>query len=383
MQKILIATDYFYPHWTGISKGIYNLIRALAGKLDCTILTVRYDPTLAKEEKLFSAKVVRVSYQFKLSRSCYSLTAFLRLAREALRHDVVLINSPSANVLPFSLIAKLLGKKLIIFHQGDLILGKGFLNRMLELIYDFSTAISFRLADRISSYTIDYAQHSRSLKPFLKKFHPSLLPLHLAEIVDLTSSKLKPLQELRTKKNLLIGFGGRFVEEKGFDILFKAIPMFIEKYKREIQSEAIHFVFAGETNIFYENFFERNQELLKSVSDYVTILGLLNEEELRVFLETIDLFVVPSRSECFNLFQAEAALCKKPLVVSNIPGARVITKETGFGSLFESENPESLAEALLITAKNRQKIIEKNYGKVLTLLDNQKATQSFLELIDC
>ena len=26
-MKILIVTDYFYPHWTGISKSLYYLVK--------------------------------------------------------------------------------------------------------------------------------------------------------------------------------------------------------------------------------------------------------------------------------------------------------------------------------------------------------------------
>lgn len=51
-KKLLIISDYFYPHWTGLSKSFYYLIEALDSTLDCTVLTVRFKPDLKKRRKI-------------------------------------------------------------------------------------------------------------------------------------------------------------------------------------------------------------------------------------------------------------------------------------------------------------------------------------------
>src|SRR5258708_39765805 len=124
-QRLLLVTDFFYPHWTGIAKSVFSLTQSLQEKFAITVLTIRFDKQLQKYEKLDLITIIRSNYFLTISRSKYSLAImgdFLRLVGQS---DYVLINSPSANIVFFSLFAKLFGKKLLIFHQGDLILPPG------------------------------------------------------------------------------------------------------------------------------------------------------------------------------------------------------------------------------------------------------------------
>ena len=177
--RLLLVTDFFYPHWTGISKSVFSLTQSLQEKFAITVLTVRFDKKLGEYEKLGKVRVLRSAYLLSISRSKYSFAIFWDFLREVLQTDIVLINSPSANIVFFAVFAKLFGKKLLIFHQGDLILPPGFSNNIIEKMFYLSCFISFSLADRVTSYTSDYAHHSRVLKPFLKKFTPILLPVVL------------------------------------------------------------------------------------------------------------------------------------------------------------------------------------------------------------
>ena len=369
-QRLLLVTDFFYPHWTGISKSVYSLTKALAESLAITVLTVRFDKSLKRQEKIVNVSIVRSNYSLTVSRSKYSLAIlwdFLRLVRKT---DIVLVNSPSANIVFFSLFAKLFGKKLFIFHQGDLILPTGLSNRIIEKVFDLSCFLSFSFADKVSTYTEDYAKHSRVIKPFLKKFTPVLLPINMG---SKSPGKLPVLTKLKQKKKLVFGFAGRFVEEKGFDILFRAIPQVIEKLP------TAHFVVAGQ-EMSYEDFFEKNQELFTSVKKYLTFVGLLKNEELQQFYSDIDCILVPSRSDCFNLVQAEAMLCGTPALVSDIPGLRYLVKKSGFGLTFQSESPEALAQAIIEFEKEKHEIL-KNEKNLRELLDNKRIFEKAYDFI--
>lgn len=373
-MKVLIVTDFFHPHWTGVSKSIFNATQALSAEFDFTVLTVRYKKELSFFENLSGVKVIRTIPFFSFSRAKYSLALVFRAIKLIRGSQVVMINSPCSNVLPIAVLSKLLRKKLLIFHQGDLILPHGLVNGLIEKIFDLCTRLSCILADKVSTYTKDYALHSRVLKPFLKKFEPIIWPLpefkksnliHQKPVASKISIKL---QKLKKNKTTIFGFAGRFVEEKGFDVLFKAIAQLDLKQKK------IHFVFAGETDVKYEHTFTKNLPKLSQIKDRITFLGLLSGEELCSFYQSIDCFILSSRSECFALVQPESMAQKKPVIAPNIPGARQVVKQTRFGWLFESEDEKSLARAIC-KAKENLDSVQANYYQVEKMFDYEKLSQ--------
>lgn len=373
-KKMLIVSDYFYPHWTGISKSLYYMLEAISDLYTITVLTVRYDANLRKEESLFNSKIIREPVLFSLSRAKYSLLLVFKAIPLIYTSDVVFINSPCTNILPIAILSKLFHKKLLIFHQGDLLLPKGIFNRILEKIFDIFSHYSAKMADKLATYTQDYAENSRILKKYLKKTSAIVMPVVLAQ-PDISCEKLHFLNQMKKEKKIIFGFAGRFVEEKGFDVLFDAIPLII----REIPDA--HFVFAGETNMKYEDFFEENREKFEKVKSYLSIVGLLDSACLSAFYQKLDFLIVPSRSDCFNLVQAEAMLMKVPVIVSNIPGARDLVKTTHFGEIFISENSLDLANVVSRAYKERKKLGE-YYPSVIEYLNNQKNVKKIREFIE-
>jgi len=371
--KLLIVSDYFYPHWTGIAKSLYFMIQAIEKEYDITILTVNYTNNLPKKEKLFSSKIIRVPFQLSFSRSKYSFLYIIKFFSLIKSYDIIFINSPCVNILPVAMITKLFGKKLRIFHQGDLILPGGLANRIIETIFNISSFISFLLSDKISTYTLDYAEHSRIMKYFLKKTYPVIFPISFSQ----EKQRFQKLEKIKLLKEqyILFGFAGRFVEEKGFDVLFDAIPDIVKEIPKA------HFIYAGEVNMGYEHFFEKNKEKYENVKQYISCIGLLNDACMTEFYKLIDFIIIPSRSDCFNLVQAEAMLSGVPSIVSDIPGARVLVKETGFGDIFQTENPGDLVEKLM-NATVRKKDLETNYKKVLKFLEYTYNVTKIREFIE-
>ena len=394
--KVLIVADYFYPHWTGISKSLLYLTQSLKKDIDFTVVTVKFNPKLKSYESAMGIRIFRENYLLNISRVKYSPQIIFKFISEIKKNDVILINSPCSNILPISILTKLFGKKLLVFHQGDLILPSVSINRLIETIFDVSSFISFSLADKISTYTLDYAENSRVMKPFLSKLTPLLLPIPtnviLNEVKDLSRMREQTsnngstslpqndkvgiiIKNLKKQNKLFIGFAGRFVEEKGFDILFESIPNIIKNIPNA------HFVFAGETNISYENFYKKNLIKINLLKKHLTFLGLLDNQQMHEFYKNIELIIVPSRSDCFNLVQAEAMLNKVPSIVSNIPGARFLVKKTGFGRIFQNENPASLTSQMIYAVKHKEEML-KNYPRLLDTLDNNINTKLIKKFIE-
>lgn len=378
MKKITIVSDFYPPHWTGIAKSIFYLADSIKEEFLTTVLTVKFEKKLKSTEKSKSLIIKRFPASFSLSRAKFSFALIFYFLKNIKHSDVVLINSPSIHILPISVICKIFKKKLIIFHQGDLILPKGIINYLIQKCFDFTSFISFALADQLATYTQDYAKNSRLLKKFPKKTQSLILPLPYFSNTQLSlqfDKQLKSrLNALKKKKTFLIGFAGRFVEEKGFDVLLEAM------IKLRKKRDDFFLIFAGETNISYEKTFFKDQALIKKLKDNLIFLGLLNDMQLNTFYQSLDLFILPSRSECFGLVQAEAMANKTPVIVSDIPGAREPVKQTGYGLLFTSKNPEALMvniEKMLSNLKS----FDENYKKVRQYFDQEKAQQDLLNFL--
>jgi glycosyltransferase involved in cell wall biosynthesis len=379
MKKITIVSDFYVPHWTGISKSIAYLAEAIKEDFVTSILTVRFDKNLALEEEKAGLKIIRRPYFFSLSRAKFSLSLIFYFLKNINKTDLVLINSPSIHILPISLIAKLFRKKILIFHQGDLVLPKGILNFLIEFLFNLSSLMSFYLATQLATYTEDYAFNSRLLKKFPKKTMAFIPPLpYFSEASEQKKSDIKiknKLLKIKKDKKFLIGFAGRFTEEKGFDVLLKAGLELSKKRKDFV------LIFAGQTNIAYEKTFSKNKTLVDALKNQLIFLGLLNDSQLKAFYQSLDLFVLPSRSECFALVQAEAMAQKTPVLVSNIVGARDAVKQTNFGLLFESEDADDLAKKIERCLAKLQ-IFDNRSAKISEYFDYKKSKESLLNFLN-
>ena len=259
--------------------------------------------------------------------------------------------------------AKIFRKTCVIYHQGDLKLprltGNFIVNKFLEIMFDVFTIPAFFLTDIASTYTRDYAESSRAMKYSLYKFRP-YIPTY---ILSTKHPSIHIKQKLATlkKKHTLVGFAGRFVEEKGYDVLFQAIPTILQK------NPQAHFIFAGKTNIDYEPFYEYVAPYLKKHKTDITFFGLLSEGDYRLFFESLDAFVISSRSDCFPTTQIEAVIQGIPVVCTDIPGARMLVKETGIGEIVPAEDPLALAESIVKVTLHSQKY-RQHHEDVITFL---------------
>jgi len=388
--KLLVVSDFYYPHWTGLAQSFMHYLSAIQDEFSTQVRTVQFRVDLPKCSQVNKVVVWRSAALLSLSRAKLSLQYLTDVWRAAAVTDTILVNSPSAHIAWVAAIALFRGKRLVVFHNGDLLLPKGGINKVVEYIFDISTHFACLVAQSVGTYTQDYAKHSRILSKHLHKCRAvgiPLLPTPTKPEVTPKQAQLSTAQmavqsaQLRTVKNLsktytqkqLVGFAGRFVEEKGFDILFAAIPLVLK------HNPNCMFVFAGEVAMGYERFFERNEALYKAVKSHVVLLGLLDGEALEEFYRQIDIFVLPSRSDCFALVQAEAAFHQVPLVVSDIPGARDLVTTTGCGLLFTSENHLDLAAKIIQVLE--QPLAYQRKQAVADYFDYAKRTRSFKQLL--
>ena len=349
MIRVLTVLSYYHPHWTGLTTHAVRVAEGLAARgLGITVLTTRHAPHLPARETLRGVQVIRLWPALRFSRGMITPAFALAAARLIAAHDVVHMHTPLPEALLVGMLCRLESRPLLMTHHGDIVMPRGALNRLLESAAHLVLWGAGHVADAVTSYSRDYAEHSRLLGHLRHKLLSVYPPVELPPPVRGAAREWRARLGLEAK--VVIGFAGRWVEEKGFDLLLRAFPLV-----RQALPES-HLVFAGEINVVYEDFFARCRPLLDACAEHITLLGLLRDpQELAHFYAMCDLFVQPSRSDMMGLAQVEAMLSGTPVVTSDVPGARMVVRETGFGQLVPPEDPRALAAAIVDTWRHRDR----------------------------
>jgi glycosyltransferase involved in cell wall biosynthesis len=307
---------------------------------EVTVLCARHSMDLKRDEMVNGVRIVRLWAPIHLSRGMVMPAYPLALYQFMKRYDLIFTNTPMLETALVALMAQIAGKSVVSTHHGDLVLPPGLSNRIIQFIMFQLYKFMAKRAYRLIGYSHDYADHSYYLKPFMEKVSIIYPPIRIPE------PNLDRARQLRAQWSHeggpVIGYSGRFVQEKRPDLLIKSLDTINTKYPNA------RIVFAGEYDIKYENTWEMHRELVERYKDQLIFLGLLKEsQQLADFYAALDLLVLPSDTECFALAQVEAMLCGAPVVMTDTPGGRVPVTETGMGIIVPRGNSQAIGQAVL------------------------------------
>jgi glycosyltransferase involved in cell wall biosynthesis len=135
----------------------------------------------------------------------------------------------------------------------------------------------------------------------------------------------------------LIGAMGVFRRKKGFHIFIRALSI--------LKEEGIGFkaVIAGKGQLYY---YLKYLRIKLNLQDELTIRGWVSNDERDRFVDDIDLYVLPSRTETFGMVVVEAMARMKRVIATKCGGPEEIITCGVNGYLVEKENPEDLARQL-------------------------------------
>jgi glycosyltransferase involved in cell wall biosynthesis len=374
-MKILIVLTYYVPHRTGLTLHVQRVAEALAERgHEVTVLTSRYTEELARDETINGVRIVRLWPAVRISRTqvmpAFPLAAW-RLVGE---HDVISLHSPLPEASLVAWIARLRGKPLVVTHHGDVIMPDGWYNRMIESLMFSSYRAAAQYATTVIAYTQDYAEHSKYLCAVPEKVRPIYPPIAIPAPDEEGVAAMREEYDLQDRT--VIGYAGRFVEEKRPDLLIRTIPRLMETFPD------LRIVFAGEYRIRYEDFFERCAPLVEKFRDQLVFLGLLRDEQKLADLYALfDVLALPSGSECFGLVQVEAMLCGTPVVVSDTPGAREVVRVTGMGKIFPQGDVRALAAALQEVLAGPEKYV-KPTDRISGIFNLRRTVDAYEEVLE-
>ena len=372
--KILMLLLYYHPHPTGLTYLAQLIAEGLARRgHEVTVLVARHSKETPLGESMYNGvRVIRLWAPIRISRGCIMPSYPLSLYRLLRQHDVVTMFTPMFESALAAFLARAAGLKVVACHSSDLILPTSvpnkFVTRMMSAIFRYMA----RHAACIISLSADYADNSAWLAPFRSKVRPVYPPVVIPE-PDMECAKRLRAQ-LQCDDGPLIGFSGRFVEEKRPELLIRSLEIINTKYPKA------RLLFTGQHQIPYENTWDRHRPLMERFSAQLKFLGLLEtKQELANFYAACDIFVLPSDSEGFALAQVEAMLCGTPVVLTDIPGGRVPVQETGMGKLAKPGDWRSIGETIIEVLDNRERFVKSRaeIAEVFSLddsLDRYEAT---------
>jgi glycosyltransferase involved in cell wall biosynthesis len=351
--SILICLLYYLPHRTGLTLYVRQLAERLAARGHrVTVLCAHHSADTPLGESVENGvRVVRLwPLPFGISRGMI-LPGYPRaLARLIREHDVVSVHTPMLETALIGLAARAMGKRVVVTHHGDLVLPAGALNRVITAVMFAFYRTLASAAPALVCHTLDYARHSEYLSPYLEKV------VVIPPFVDVPAPDAERVRELRRAWSPdggpIIGFAGRFVEEKRPDLLIRSL----EVVNRAFPGARI--VFAGQHQIPYETYWPRHQPLVDRFRDQLTFLGVVpSRGEMANFYAACDVLALPSDTECFALVQVEAMLCGTPVVMTDTPGGRVPVQLTGMGKIVPRDDWRALGEGIVEVLSDRARFV--------------------------
>lgn len=367
-KRLLIVVNYFHPYVSGVSEYARKVAASLAAYHEVTVLTGRHLPDLPEQEFFEGYSLVRAKPLFFLDKGYISfdfVADFIRLSRQC---DVINLHLP---MLESGLLSLLASRPLLVTYQCDMAIVGGLLSRLAVLGVRLSMRLAIARSKAVMVLSKDYAKSSPMVRGCLGKVI-EVAPPNRFEYQNMGSpSRLR-------SPNLVLGFVGRFVLEKGIEVIIEAA--------RILKNEPLEFWLAGDyKDVAGGSVYERLKGDIESLGGRVRLLGRLSNNDLIDFYRNIDVLLLPStnRFEAFGMVQMEAMTFGATVVTSDMPGVRETVRKTKIGQLCEPGSGVSLADAILRARAERKSISRDDVrAAVFREFSNRRFVGDYLAMVN-
>jgi glycosyltransferase involved in cell wall biosynthesis len=314
--------------------GAENLIIQIIRNLDKNKYNISIASFSEKGELFEDYKNLGVEiYIFPQKRNI--LSSIIRFAFFLRKHRINCIHIHLTGTFSFAVtIAKLMNIQNIIIHWHNVYYlntkrlspFKRFLSRSI-LKYSGRVAHSIiAISSKVKEYNCKaFKIDSRKVTIIYNAIDFSLIP--------------KQKKEFRNNNDMLIGSIGRISEQKGYDILLKAIKIVKESYPN-IKLEIVGAYDDKDNDCFQEL---NNLTNKLDINESVCFLGALPYQRVYEHLFNWSIFVLASKWEGFGLVIIEAMASGKPVIASNVDAIPEIIDDGNTGLLFRVNDPVDLS----------------------------------------
>ncbi len=378
--RVLVLTSTF-PRWENDSEPafVFELCRRLTFAFDITVLSPR-TPDSKKQENMAGVRVIRYPYFFQ------------RWEKLAM-HGGGILNRLKTNPLNYFLVplfllgqlwavVRLLRKERFDVIHAHWLIPQGFIavlglmlsRRRIPLLCTSHGSDIYALRgvflERIKRWIMDQSQaltvvsHAMKNKVVGMGVTPDKVKV-ISMGVDLKSLFTPGHQLTRSVRELL--FVGRLVPGKGIEVLFKAMPIIIDK-KPDIR---LLLAGAGPLEGELRRWAKENQ-----ISNHVNFLGMVKQSLLPDLYRRAALAVFPfemtksGAQEGFGLVVVEAMGCGCPVIAGDLPALHDIIAHEESGLISPPGNVQVLAESIMrllddsdlrfrLADEGRKRVVEK------------------------
>ena len=325
----ILQLGKFYPIRGGVEKVMYDLMLGLSEDgIDCDMLCASTEDYPAGTIQLNKhGAVIVVPTQVKAAATMLAPAMISRLRRIARYYDIIHVHHPDPMACLALYLSGYKGKVVLHWHS-DILKQK----TLLKLYAPLQNWLIKR-ADVIVGTTPVYVAES----PFLKKVQEKIdyIPIGVSELQS-DPDKVAAIRKQYNDKTLIFSLG-RLVEYKGYEHLIRAASILDDNF---------HIIIGGKGPLQVSL-----QALINelNVSDKVTLLGFVADEDIADYYAACDIFCLSSiwKTEAFAIVQIEAMAFGKPIVTTHIPGSGVswVNEHHTSGLVVDKEDPQALAEA--------------------------------------
>ena len=344
-MRILTALTYYRPHYSGLTIYAERLARALVQRgHPVTVLTSRYAADLLEDELCDGVHVTRLPVGLKISKGVLMPSMLWRAWKAVQQAEIVHLHLPQLDAALIALYARLQRKPVVLTYHCDLLLPRGFINALANLVSNITNHISAILSHAIVTNTQDYAESSPFLRGYIKKVQAIYVP------VELTPVSPADLDALRQKARIqpgqrIISMVARLATEKGVEYLAHALPGVLARHPQA------RVLYAGQyLNVWGEQAYARRlAPLIEQLGERWQFLGIISDVEKSALYHLSDVVTVPAvnSTESIGISQVEAMTCGTPVVASDLPGVRLPVQLTRMGLIVPPGNADALAQAII------------------------------------
>jgi len=342
--RLCIVTHTFLPHIGGIERVVYEQNKRLLHRnFEPTVVTNRIDTP--KSYVVDGIKVecygsLNTGFRLGIPYSIPTVTSLETFLKAVKSSEIV-----HAHGHPYltSLIAAKLAKrysKPFVLTQHNTFIEYDSVFDSVERLNDLAVGKeTLKEADKIitvSNATKDYVLSLGAKPEKIKVLHNGVDLVHFR---PLTGKREEMRRKLGiSQSSIVVLTVRRLVYKNGIDTLIEGANIAVKKNSK------ITFLIVGKGPDL-NNVQMRIRQL--GIENNFRLTGFVKDEDLPFYYNAADFFVLPSKSgEGLPLVALEAMACGLPVIATNVGGISEILMED-YGKLVPSNQPESLAKAIL------------------------------------